>query len=80
MRLTCVVNGKPREVDGLWEGESLLFEVPRAPEGSKLRFGGQEQTLQAGKATFPLAADSLRVGDKVVLASSALGTFEWQCA
>src|SRR5690242_21386387 len=25
MRLTCVVNGTPREVDGLWEGESLLF-------------------------------------------------------
>src|SRR4051812_50064582 len=25
MRLTCVVNGTPREVDGLWEGESLLY-------------------------------------------------------
>jgi len=24
MRLTCTVNGEPREVDGLWEGESLL--------------------------------------------------------
>ena len=24
MRLTCIVNGEPREVDGLWEGESLL--------------------------------------------------------
>ena len=25
MRLTCTVNGEPREVDGLWEGESLLY-------------------------------------------------------
>ena len=24
MRLTCTVNGEHREVDGLWEGESLL--------------------------------------------------------
>jgi hypothetical protein len=49
-------------------GESLLFEVPHAPAGSKLRFGGQEQPLVNGHASFPLAADSLRVGDNVVLA------------
>jgi hypothetical protein len=49
-------------------GESLVFEVPRAPQGSRLRFGGQEQPLVAGRAQFPLAADSLRVGDNVVLA------------
>jgi carbon-monoxide dehydrogenase small subunit len=24
MRLSCTINGEPREVDGLWEGESLL--------------------------------------------------------
>jgi len=24
VRLTCTINGEPREVDGLWEGESLL--------------------------------------------------------
>ena len=24
MRLTCTINDEPREVDGLWEGESLL--------------------------------------------------------
>ena len=24
MRLTCTINGEPREVDGVWEGESLL--------------------------------------------------------
>ena len=25
MRLTCTINGEAREVDGLWEGESLLY-------------------------------------------------------
>ena len=25
MRLTCEINGERREVDGLWEGESLLY-------------------------------------------------------
>jgi carbon-monoxide dehydrogenase small subunit len=25
MRLNCTINGEPREVDGLWEGESLLY-------------------------------------------------------
>ena len=25
MRLSCSVNGEPREIDGAWEGESLLY-------------------------------------------------------
>jgi carbon-monoxide dehydrogenase small subunit len=25
MRLSCTINGEPREVDGVWEGESLLY-------------------------------------------------------
>jgi aerobic carbon-monoxide dehydrogenase small subunit len=25
MRLSCTINGEPRDVDGLWEGESLLY-------------------------------------------------------
>jgi carbon-monoxide dehydrogenase small subunit len=25
MRLSCTINGEAREVDGLWEGESLLY-------------------------------------------------------
>jgi carbon-monoxide dehydrogenase small subunit len=25
MRVRCVVNGEPREADGVWEGESLLY-------------------------------------------------------
>jgi hypothetical protein len=50
------------------DGETLLFEVADAREGSSIRFGGQEQPLVAGKATFALASDSLRVGENVVLA------------
>jgi hypothetical protein len=48
-------------------GEAMLFEVPGAKAGTKLRFGGQEKTLEAGRASFGLAADSLRVGQNVVL-------------
>ena len=50
------------------DGETLLFEVPDAREGSSIRFGGQEQPPVAGRATFALASDSLRVGENVVLA------------
>jgi carbon-monoxide dehydrogenase small subunit len=25
MRLSCTINGEPHEVDGIWEGESLLY-------------------------------------------------------
>ena len=25
MRLSCTINGERREVDGVWEGESLLY-------------------------------------------------------
>jgi carbon-monoxide dehydrogenase small subunit len=37
MRLTCTINGEPREVDGLWEGESLLYVLRERLElpGSK---------------------------------------------
>jgi hypothetical protein len=49
------------------EGESMLFEVPGALPGAKLRFGGQEKPIEAGRASFPLAPDSLRVGKNAVL-------------
>ncbi len=61
-------------------GEALLFEVPAAPAGSKVRFGGQEKPLTAGRATFALAADSLRVGDNVVLADVVYPTGETEAA
>jgi hypothetical protein len=48
-------------------GESMLFEVPAAAAGAKIRFGGQEKALAAGRASFPLGNDSLRVGKNKVL-------------
>jgi hypothetical protein len=54
------------KVVSLDDGEAMQFDVPGAPNGSKVRFGGQEQALVAGRATFRLAADSLRVGKNVV--------------
>jgi len=47
--------------------EAMQFEVAGAVAGAKIRFGGQERVLEAGRVTFPLAKDSLRVGDNVVL-------------
>jgi carbon-monoxide dehydrogenase small subunit len=37
MRLSCTVNGEAREVDGVWEGESLLYVLRERMElpGSK---------------------------------------------
>lgn len=49
------------------EGEALLVELPGAPNGTKVRFAGQERVLAAGRATFPLAADALRVGDNALV-------------
>lgn len=48
------------------ENESMQFEVPGATAGAKLRFGGQEKALEAGRISFPLAPDSLQVGKNVV--------------
>jgi hypothetical protein len=48
------------------QGESMEFEVPGAAASVKLRFGGQEKPLEAGRVRFLLGPDSLRVGKNVV--------------
>lgn len=45
------------------EGEMLEIEVPGAPAGTRVRFRGAEQPLEAGRARFPLSADALALGD-----------------
>ncbi|AKF07942.1 DNA polymerase III subunits gamma and tau [Sandaracinus amylolyticus] len=45
------------------QGEVLDVEVPGAPEGSRVRFGGAEQPLASGRARLPLSAEALHVGD-----------------
>jgi hypothetical protein len=59
-------NGVRVRVASAPDGETMVFEVPGAAPGTKLRFGGQEKALEAGRASFPLAPDSLRVGKNVV--------------
>jgi hypothetical protein len=54
-------------VESGMDGEWLLFEVPGVPPGAKLRFGGQEQALEAGRTRFALGSDSLRIGKNAVL-------------
>lgn len=44
-------------------GEMLEIEVPEAAEGTRVRFGGDEQELEAGRARFALSADDLSIGD-----------------
>ena len=49
MRLTCTVNGEPREVDGLWEGESLLYVLRE-----RLAAAGLQERLRAGRVRVVL--------------------------
>ena len=44
-------------------GEVLVVDVPGAEPGTKVRFGGEERPLEAGRAEFPLEATDLRLGD-----------------
>jgi hypothetical protein len=44
-------------------GDALEVEVPGSPPGSKVRFAGSERALAAGRASFPLSADALSLGE-----------------
>ncbi|HEY6892205.1 MAG TPA: (2Fe-2S)-binding protein [Solirubrobacter sp.] len=44
MRLTCTVNGEAREVDGLWEGESLLWVLRE-----RLQLPGSKNACEQGE-------------------------------
>ena len=44
MRLTCTVNGEAREVDGLWEGESLLYVLRE-----RLQLPGSKNACEQGE-------------------------------
>jgi carbon-monoxide dehydrogenase small subunit len=44
MRLTCTINGEPREVDGLWEGESLLYVLRE-----RLQLPGSKNACEQGE-------------------------------
>lgn len=48
------------------EGEVLQVDVPGMAEGTKVRFQGREAVLEAGRATFVLAANDLQLGDNTL--------------
>jgi hypothetical protein len=54
-------------IDAESGSERMVFEVAGAQPGAKLRFGGIEQPIEGGRATFPLGAGSLQVGQNAVL-------------
>jgi hypothetical protein len=45
------------------EGEMLEIEVPGAEPGTRVRFHGSEQPLEAGTVRFPLSPEDLTLGD-----------------
>ena len=69
MRLSCTVNGEPREVDGLWEGESLLFALRE-----RLGLPGSKNACEQGECgSCSVLLDGKLVCSCLVLAAQADG-------
>ncbi len=70
MRLSCRINGESREVDGLWEGESLLYVL-------RERFGlpGSKNACEQGECgSCSVYLDGMLVCSCLVLAGQAEGS------
>jgi carbon-monoxide dehydrogenase small subunit len=69
MRLTCTINGEPREVDGLWEGESLLHVLRE-----RLALPGSKNACEQGECgSCSIYLDGELVCSCLVLAGQAEG-------
>ena len=69
MRLSCTVNGEPREVDGLWEGESLLHVLRE-----RLALPGSKNACEQGECgSCSVYLDGELVCSCLVLAAQAEG-------
>jgi carbon-monoxide dehydrogenase small subunit len=69
VRLTCTVNGEPREVDGLWEGESLLHVLRE-----RLGLPGAKNACEQGECgSCSVYLDGTLVCSCLVLAGQAEG-------
>ena len=69
MRLRCTVNGEPREVDGLWEGESLLYVLRE-----RLALPGSKNACEQGECgSCSVYLDGQLVCACLVLAGQAEG-------
>ena len=69
MRLSCTINGEPREVDGLWEGESLLHALRE-----RLALPGSKNACEQGECgSCSVYLDGELVCSCLVLAGQAEG-------
>ena len=69
MRLTCTINGEPREVDGLWEGESLLYVLRE-----RLALPGSKNACEQGECgSCSVYLDGVLVCSCLVAAGQAEG-------
>ena len=69
MRLSCTVNGEAREVDGLWEGESLLYVLRE-----RLQLPGSKNACEQGECgSCSVYLDGVLVCSCLVAAGQAEG-------
>ena len=69
MRLTCTINGEPREVDGVWEGESLLYVLRE-----RLQLPGSKNACEQGECgSCTVYLDGEPVCACLVAAGQAIG-------
>ena len=69
MRLACTVNGERREVDGVWEGESLLYVLRE-----RLGLPGSKNACEQGECgSCSVYLDGVLVCACLVLAGQAQG-------
>ena len=69
MRLSCTINGEPREVDGVWEGESLLYALRE-----RLGLPGSKNACEQGECgSCSVYLDGQLVCSCLVLAGQAEG-------
>ena len=69
MRLNLKVNGEPREADGVWEGESLLYVLRE-----RLAFPGSKNACEQGECgSCSVYLDGVLVCSCLVLAGQAEG-------
>ncbi len=47
-------------------GDELVVDAPGSAPGAKVRFAGVERPLSAGRASFPLSADALTLGENTL--------------
>ena len=70
MRFSCTVNGEKREVDGVWEGESLLYVLRE-----RLGLPGSKNACEQGECgSCSVYLDGVLVCSCLVLAGQAEGS------